>query len=368
LGRQPVRLDESGIYAWLAGKRILVTGAGGSIGSELCRQIARFSPELLICLERAENSLFHLEMKVLKDIPDLFYETYIGDTQDESRLSEVFKKTAPQVVFHAAAYKHVPIMELNPVEAVKNNILSTQKIALMADRSGVERFVLISTDKAVDPVNMMGATKRAAELIIQCLPQVGSGKFLTVRFGNVIGSNGSVVPLFQDQIAKGGPVTVTHPEVTRFFMSIPEATQLILEACSLASGGEIFLLDMGEPMRIVEMAEHLIRLSGKEPYTDVDIVFTGLRPGEKLHEKLMTMDEDLLPTPHPKIRILRPSPIDRDETLRKIEKLNRLIHSANGNPITAESLLPHLRKLLPEYKPGPEICTKDEESVLIGPE
>ena len=358
LGREPVRLDEAAIASCLSGKRILVTGAGGSIGSELCRQLARFSPELLICYDRTENALFHLEMKVLRNAPGLSYESYIGDTLDESRLSEVFGKTAPQVVFHAAAYKHVPLMELNPVEAIKNNILGTQKVAFMADRSGVERFVLISTDKAVDPVNIMGATKRTAELIIQSLPQIGSGKYITVRFGNVVGSEGSVAPLFQSQIAQGGPVTVTHREATRFFMSISEAAQLILEASSLGQGGEIFLLEMGEPVGIVELAEDLIRLSGKEPYADIEITFIGLRPGEKLHENLSTKEENALPTPHPKIRILKPPPIDKEETLQLIGNLSRLIALSNPRPIPINTLLSQLGVIVPQYIPGPEISAK----------
>lgn len=358
LGREPIQLDERVISACLGGKRILVTGAGGSIGSELCRQIARFSPELLICYDRTENALFHLEMRILSDIPNLSYRSFIGDTLDESRLSEVFQNTAPQVVFHAAAYKHVPLMELNPIEAIKNNILSTQKVAFMADRSGVERFVQVSTDKAVEPINIMGATKRAAELVIQSFPQIGSGKYVAVRFGNVVGSEGSVVPLFQAQIAEGGPVTVTHREATRFFMSIPEAAQLILEAASIGKGGEILLLEMGLPVRIVELAEDLIRLSGKEPYADIDIVFTRLRPGEKLHEELIAEDENALPTSYPKIRILKPSPVDKAKVLQDVEKLSRLIASSNGFPVPISPVLSQLGRIVPEYVPGPDIVAQ----------
>ncbi|MDH7499418.1 MAG: nucleoside-diphosphate sugar epimerase/dehydratase [candidate division NC10 bacterium] len=364
LGREAVELDEEVISSCLSGKRILVTGAGGSIGSELCRQVARFSPELLICYERTENALFHLEMKVLREMQDLSYRSFIGDTLDESRLSEVFKKTAPQVVFHAAAYKHVPLMELNAVEAIKNNIFSTRNLAVMADRSGVERFVQVSTDKAVDPINIMGATKRAAELVIQSFPRIGSGTYVTVRFGNVIGSEGSVVPLFQAQIARGGPVTVTHPEATRFFMSIPEAAQLILEAGSIGKGGEIFLLEMGSPVRILELAEDLIRLSGKEPYTDIEIVFTGLRPGEKLHEQLSARDENTLPTPHPKIRVLKPFSVNRTAIFQKIEDLHHLIVSANGKPISPALLRQHLGKIVPEYRPDRKSWPKSESAKI----
>jgi FlaA1/EpsC-like NDP-sugar epimerase len=297
-------------------------------------------------------------MRILSDIPNLSYRSFIGDTLDESRLSEVFQNTAPQVVFHAAAYKHVPLMELNPIEAIKNNILSTQKVAFMADRSGVERFVQVSTDKAVEPINIMGATKRAAELVIQSFPQIGSGKYVAVRFGNVVGSEGSVVPLFQAQIAEGGPVTVTHREATRFFMSIPEAAQLILEAASIGKGGEILLLEMGLPVRIVELAEDLIRLSGKEPYADIDIVFTRLRPGEKLHEELIAEDENALPTSYPKIRILKPSPVDKAKVLQDVEKLSRLIASSNGFPVPISPVLSQLGRIVPEYVPGPDIVAQ----------
>lgn len=357
LGRDPVQLDDKVISSCLSGKRILVTGAGGSIGSELCRQIARYSPELLVCYERTENSLFHLEMNVLRNMRGLPYRAYIGDVLDQGRLSEVFAQTLPQVVFHAAAYKHVPLMELNPTEAIKNNLLGTHRIASLALRSEVERFVLISTDKAVRPLNIMGASKRAAELIVQSLGQAGSTRYITVRFGNVVGSEGSVVPLFRSQIARGGPVTVTHPEATRFFMSIPEAAQLILEAASIGQGGEVFLLEMGKPVRIVELAEDLIRLSGKEPYQDIEIVFTGLRPGEKLHEELIAPDEGTLPTPHPKIRVLRPSLTDPGRTMKALQAIDRLIAESNGLPLFLPPLLAQLRIIVPEYRPGPEVTS-----------
>ena len=303
LGRDPVILDAAGLHELLTGKTILVTGAGGSIGSELCRQIARFNPSKLLLLEQSEFALYTIEQELRTNQPDLVCEFLIGDVRDALRLDEVMGKHRPAVVFHAAAYKHVHLMEQhNAWQAVRNNVLGTWCVAQAAQRHGVAKFVLISTDKAVNPTNVMGASKRLAEMVCQSLQQTEGTRFVMVRFGNVLGSTGSVIPKFREQIAKGGPVTVTHPDITRYFMSIPEAAQLVLQAGLMGKGGEVFVLDMGEPVRIVDLAEDLIRLSGLTK-DDIRIEFTGLRPGEKLYEELLADNEHTLPTPHPKLRI-----------------------------------------------------------------
>ena len=305
LGRDPVTLDDAGLHEMLIGKAVLVTGAGGSIGSELCRQIARFNPGMLVLLDQSEFALYTIEQELRATQPHLVCEFLIGDVRDASRLDEIMGKHRPAVVFHAAAYKHVPLMEQNNAwQAVRNNVLGTWCVAQAAQRHGVTKFVLVSTDKAVNPTNVMGASKRLGEMVCQSLQQAGGTRFVMVRFGNVLGSTGSVIPKFREQIAKGGPITVTHPEITRYFMSIPEAAQLVLQAGLMGEGGEIFVLDMGEPVKIVDLAKDLIQLSGLTE-DDIRIEFTGLRPGEKLYEELLADSEHTLPTPHPKLRIAR---------------------------------------------------------------
>ena len=346
LGRKPIHLDNSKIARYIHGKRVLVTGAGGSIGSELCRQIARFQPEKLILFENAETPLFMIEQELANNSPDLHIVPIIGDVRNPSRVNVIFDEQLPQVIFHAAAYKHVPLMEVNPAEAVNNNVRGTMLLADAAIVFNVETFVMVSTDKAVKPTNVMGASKRVAELYVQALSKKCKTRFVTTRFGNVLGSNGSVIPTFKEQIKKGGPVTVTHPEVTRFFMTIPEATQLVLQAGSMGNGGEIFLFDMGEPIKIVSLAEELIKLSGMQPHKDIEIVYTGLRPGEKLHEELLLEEEGHLPTHHEKICVARSS---GPELHILKEKLDSLITSAIKLDLVA--LRRGLQEIVPEYTP-----------------
>lgn len=303
LGREPVLLDQQGIARAIGGKVVLVTGAGGSIGSELCRQIARLSPRCLILFERSEFNLYSIELELHRDYPNLSLLPALGDVGDEFLVDRLLGQQRPDVIFHAAAYKHVPLLEGQIRSAVLNNVFGTATLAMAAERFGCGLFLLISTDKAVNPTNIMGATKRAAELLCQTINRDSKTRFLTVRFGNVLGSAGSVIPLFKAQIASGGPVTVTHRDITRYFMTIPEACGLILQASVIGEGGEIFVLDMGDPVKISYLAEQLILLSGKRPGQDIEIVYTGLRPGEKLYEELFYPDEALLPTAHPKIRL-----------------------------------------------------------------
>jgi FlaA1/EpsC-like NDP-sugar epimerase len=305
LGRDPVQLDDSGLHRLLTGKVVMVTGAGGSIGSELCRQIARFEPAKLVLFEQSELALYAMEQDLPQHFPDLAIVLVIGDVKNAVWMNRVMSEHHPAVVFHAAAYKHVPLMEnANAWEAVRNNVLGTQIVAAAAQAQGVGKFVMISTDKAVNPTNVMGATKRLAEMACQAMQQPTGTRFVSVRFGNVLGSSGSVIPKFQKQIEAGGPVTVTHPEITRFVMSIPEAAQLVLQAGLMGEGGEIFVLDMGEPVRITELARLMIRLSGADE-ARIRIEYTGLRPGEKLYEELLADDESTLPTPHPKLRVAK---------------------------------------------------------------
>jgi len=310
LGREPVQLDDIGLHQLLEKRVVMVTGAGGSIGSELCRQIAKFQPALLLLFEVSEFALYQLEQEFLLAFPTLRIACIVGDVKDRKRLDVVMDRYTPDVVFHAAAYKHVPMMENgNAGEALRNNALGTLCVAEACIAHGVAKFVLISTDKAVNPTNVMGATKRLAEMICQGLQNGGSTRFIMVRFGNVLGSSGSVIPKFREQIAKGGPVTVTHPEVTRFFMSIPEAAQLVMQAGLMGQGGEIFVLDMGESIRIADLAREMIRLSGFTE-DEIKISYSGLRPGEKLYEELLADDEHTLPTPHPKLRIAQARKVD----------------------------------------------------------
>jgi len=349
LGREPVRLEIERIKASLAGKRVLVTGAGGSIGSEICRQIARFGPKKMILYENAETPLFHIEQELLQSAPGVRLIPIIGDIRYRARVEAIFDEFMPEVVFHAAAYKHVPMMEHNPAEAVNNNIRGTKILADAADAFGVERFVMISTDKAVNPTNVMGASKRAAEIYVQSMARRCRTTFVTVRFGNVLGSNGSVVPIFQEQIRKGGPVTVTHPEVTRYFMTIPEASQLVLQASCMGRGGEIFLLNMGEPVKIVKLAEELIRLSGLRPYEDIDIVFTGLRPGEKMYEELLLSGEGIVATEHEMIMVARSERCDAEELGHKLEVL-----FAAARALDLQQIRGLLQAVVPEFIPAAE--------------
>jgi FlaA1/EpsC-like NDP-sugar epimerase len=346
LGREPAHLDDQAISGYLAGKRVLVTGAGGSIGSEICRQVARFAPDKLLLLDSAETPLFHIERELAAACPELMLVPVVADVRNRERLECLFGEFMPEVVFHAAAYKHVPMMEYNPIEAVTNNIGGSRNLADMADRFGVRNFVMISTDKAVNPTNIMGASKRAAECYIQGLAGSSPTQFTTVRFGNVLGSNGSVIPMFKEQIRNGGPVTVTDPGVVRYFMTIPEASQLVLQAGCLGRGGDIFVLDMGEPVPILELAEELIRLSGLEPYDDIDITFTGLRPGEKMYEELLIAGEGVLPTSHEKIKVLAAVTIDRSACEAALERMSC---AARANDIVG--LVEGLRSLVPEYTP-----------------
>ena len=312
LGRDPVRLDDAGLAECLTGKTVMVTGAGGSIGSEMCRQIARFRPERLVLFEQSEFALYQLEQEFLRSSPDQPIACVIGDIKDATRIAQVLAEFKPTVIYHAAAYKHVPLMEqVNTLQALKNNVFGTMVVARAARAAGVEKFVMISTDKAVNPTNVMGATKRLAEMACQSIQEETGTRFISVRFGNVLGSSGSVIPKFQKQIEAGGPVTVTHPEITRFFMSIPEAAQLVLQAGLMGRGGEIFVLDMGDSIRIADLARLMIRLSGKSE-DEIAIEYTGLRPGEKLYEEVLADAETTLPTPHPKLRVASARRVDTE--------------------------------------------------------
>lgn len=346
LGREPVWIDTRHVASMVAGKVILVTGAGGSIGSELCRQLARFGPEKLVLYEQSEFALYTLEQWFALHMPEIVLVPLAGDVKDAARLDEVFAAYQPQVVFHAAAYKHVPLMEVgNAWQAVRNNVMGTLRVAEAASRFNADRFVLISTDKAVNPTNVMGATKRLAEMVCEALHGQGCcTQFGMVRFGNVLGSTGSVIPKFQEQIARGGPVTVTHPEITRYFMSIPEAAQLVLQAAAMGLGGEIFVLDMGEPVRIVDLARKMIHLCG---YSDgeIRIEYTGLRPGEKLFEELLADAEQTRRTPHPKLRIARARAVD-DDFLQKLRPW--LAEACQSDEMVREVLM----RWVPEYHPA----------------
>jgi FlaA1/EpsC-like NDP-sugar epimerase len=346
LGRAPVQLDEQQIRGSIDGAIVMVTGAGGSIGSELCRQVCRFGPRRLVLVERFENALFEIHRELAKDHPGLDLVPCLADVTDETRLTRVFAEHRPSTVFHAAAHKHVPMMEANPGEAIKNNVGGTRLVANLSDRFEVARFVLISTDKAVNPTSVMGATKRVAEIYTQALGQRSKTRFVTVRFGNVLGSNGSVIPIFKEQIARGGPITVTHPEMKRYFMTIPEASQLVLQAGAMGGGGEIFILDMGEPVRIVELARDLVRLSGLRPDDDIAIEFSGIRPGEKLFEELATDAEHADKTKHPKIFIGRVAATGFGEATREVERLLALGHA------DAAEIREALGALVPEYITG----------------
>ncbi len=343
LGRDAVQLDQAGMRNFLAGKTVMVTGAGGSIGSELVRQAALFEPDKILLIERAEFALFNIDREMRESRPALTIVPLVADVGDEARMRTIFNEYAPQVILHAAAHKHVPIMESNPCEAVKNNVLATRLLGEIAGQYGAETFVLISTDKAVRPTSVMGATKRLAELIVQDLDKRFATHYVAVRFGNVIGSAGSVIPIFQEQIRKGGPVTVTHPEMTRYFMTIPEASQLVLQAGAMGESGEIFILDMGEPVRILDLARDVIILSGLKPSEDIDIVFTGIRPGEKLFEELEISEERMTRTRHPKIFIGKIAGCSDEHIRQLIKKLDAFVQKGDSN-----SLRDYLGRVLPE--------------------
>jgi len=349
LGREVVHLEEDRIGGYIEQKQVLVTGAGGSIGSELCRQICRFNPKTVVLFDQAESPLYDIDLELRRNFPYIQIVPVLGDIRNRKRLFHTFDKHKPQIVFHAAAYKHVPMLEIQPWEAILNNIAGTRNLVNIAKEFDVERFVLVSTDKAVRPTNIMGTTKRIAELMVQgqnC-DEGAVSRFITVRFGNVVGSVGSVVPLFKRQIEQGGPVTITHPEVTRYFMTIPEASQLILQAGAMGSGGEIFILEMGTSVKIADMARDLIRLSGFEPDKDIKIEYIGLRPGEKLYEELITEGEDIVPTDHNKIMVLSGMICEQDQLNSQIDHLIETAKSQNTEKI--KTLLKHI---VPEYMPN----------------
>ena len=344
LGRDPINIDIEKIMGYVKNKTVLVTGGGGSIGSELCRQLAVHKPRRLIIFDIYENNAYDIQNELRRRFPTLDVVALIGSVRDTERLESVFSTYKPDIVYHAAAHKHVPLMEDSPNEAIKNNVFGTLKTVRAADRHGVEKFVLISTDKAVNPTNVMGATKRICEMIIQTFDKHSKTEFVAVRFGNVLGSNGSVIPLFKRQIAEGGPVTVTHPDIIRFFMTIPEAVSLVLQAGSLAKGGEIFVLDMGQPVKIVTLAENLIRLSGYKPYEEIKIEFTGLRPGEKLYEEILMDEEGMSQTENKLIHIGKPIDFDEEDFF---EKLHKLYDNMYDDSVEVRKLI---HDLVPTYK------------------
>ena len=352
LGREPVHLDNRNINSLIKNKTVLVTGGGGSIGSELCRQIVKYDPKRLVILDIYENNLYDIEMELRAEYPKLNLEAIVASVRDKARLNNVFETYKPEIVFHAAAHKHVPLMEKSPLEAIKNNVFGTYNVVNCADEYGVEKFVLISTDKAVNPTNIMGASKRVCEMIVQAKNKVSKTEYVAVRFGNVLGSNGSVIPLFKKQIERGGPVTVTHKDITRFFMTIPEAVQLILQAVTYAKGGEIFVLDMGEPVKIYDLAVSLIKLLGYEPNVDIPIEITGLRPGEKLYEEILMSEEGLTSTKHDKIFITEPMSITMEELDEKLEKLKELLKLEKDENSEVKK---YIKEIVPTFKEPEEI-------------
>lgn len=343
LGREAVRTDLESIMSYVKDQKVMVTGGGGSIGSELCRQIADDQPKQLIIIDNYENAAYELQMELGRKHPELDVIVLIVSVQNRRKIREIFEQYKPDLVFHAAAHKHVPLMEYSPCEAIKNNVFGTMNVASEANRSGVKRMVLISTDKAVRPTNIMGASKRICEMVIQTYNQRSKTEYVAVRFGNVLGSNGSVVPLFKQQIREGGPVTVTHPDIIRYFMTIPEAVSLVLQAGAYAQGGEIFILDMGEPVKILDLAENMIRLSGLVPGEDIEIKFTGLRPGEKLYEELLIDDDNKKETANKRIFIGQPIKIDEAEFDEKMKELEKATFSED------ENIRQVVKKLVPEY-------------------
>lgn len=345
LGRDVIRFDDYQVKELIRDKVCMVTGGGGSIGSELCRQLAKYQPKKLIIVDIYENNAYDIQQELLSTYEDIDLDVRIASVRDYDKMKALFEELSPELVYHAAAHKHVPLMETSPEEAIKNNVVGTYNVASLANFYGVKKFVLVSTDKAVNPTNVMGATKRCCEMIVQYFAQKGSfTEFVAVRFGNVLGSNGSVIPLFEKQIAAGGPVTVTHPDIIRYFMAIPEAVSLILQAGTLAMGGEIFVLDMGEPVKILTLAENLIKLHGKTPYQDIPIEFSGLRPGEKLFEELLMAEEGLRETANQKIFIGKQIEIDGEEFVAALEKIRDIANSNNSDAVVEE-----LRKLVPTF-------------------
>ena len=346
LGREPINVDIESIMGYVSDKVIMVTGGGGSIGSELCRQLVSHDPKKLIIFDIYENNAYDIQQELKQNYPDADVEVLIGSVRNTSRLEEVFKKYRPEIIYHAAAHKHVPLMEDSPNEAVKNNVVGTWKLAQMADKYGVKRFVMISTDKAVNPTNVMGATKRICEMIVQAYNEISKTEFVAVRFGNVLGSNGSVIPLFKRQIEHGGPVTVTHPDIIRYFMTIPEAVSLVLQAGAYARGGEIFVLDMGEPVKIDDLAKNLIRLSGYTLGVNMEIKYTGLRPGEKLYEELLMKEEGMQDTDNKLIHIGKPIEFDKEHLFENLEKLKEASYSET------EDIRSLIKEVVPTYHPN----------------
>ena len=344
LGRDTIEIDMESVGQYVRNKRVLVTGGGGSIGSELCRQIASHKPSLLIMLDIYENSIYDVQQELKTHFPDLNLEVLIASVRNTNRMNWIFDHYKPEIVYHAAAHKHVPLMEGSPQEAIKNNVKGTLNVAECADKYESDKFVMISTDKAVNPTNVMGATKRLCEMIVQAINIRSKTDFVAVRFGNVLGSNGSVIPLFQKQISEGGPVTLTHRDIVRYFMLIPEAAQLVLQAGTYAKGGEIFVLDMGKPVKIYDLAINLIKLSGFEPFKDIDIKITGLRPGEKLYEELLMDEEGLEKTAHKKIFIGKPANFDLDKLKEEIEEINNIAIQGDNDLIRAK-----LKSIVPTY-------------------
>lgn len=360
MGREPTRLDQTLIGATIEGRKVLVTGAAGSIGAELCRQIARFKPAAIVGFEIAESPLFEVDREMRQAYPDLPFYGEIGNVQNGARLNDVFRRYRPTLVFHAAAYKHVPLMEENPFEAIENNVFGTLNVARAAMEHGADSFIMISSDKAVRPTSVMGATKRVSELLLQSL-QNGGTQFIAVRFGNVLDSNGSVIRVFRKQIAAGGPITVTHPEMRRYFMTIREACQLVLQASAIGAGGQIYVLDMGQPVRIVDLARNLIQLAGLRPGRDIKIEFTGVRPGEKLYEELTSMLDDTVPTDHEQVRIfvgnLKPQ-FDVDAWLQSLAEICSARDTARLVAALREVVIDYTpsRHLQNEMASAPEAC------------
>lgn len=353
LERDPIKLDEENISKQLNGKVVLITGAAGSIGSELVRQIMNFKPKKTILLDQAESPLYDIELELAEKFNNSLFEVVMGDVRNADRMENVFNTFKPNIVFHAAAYKHVPMMEHNPSEAILTNVFGTQILANLSVKHSVEKFVMVSTDKAVNPTGIMGASKRIAEIYAQSLNKTAATKFITTRFGNVLGSSGSVIPRFRQQIEKGGPVTITHPDITRYFMTIPEACQLVLEAGAMGNGGEIFIFDMGKSVKILDLAKKMIQLSGLTLDKDIKIIFTGLRPGEKLHEELLNNSENTLPTHHPQILIAKVREYDHATVAKEISCLLSLFGEQNN-----ENIVSKMKKIVPEYKSNNSVYEK----------
>ena len=348
LGRDPVKLDTKNVSAYITGKVVLITGAGGSIGSEICRQVAKMQPKKMLLLGKGENSIYEISQELSIEYPQIRKVPIIADVRDEERINGIMDYFHPHVVFHAAAHKHVPLMEYQPMEAVRNNVLGTKVVAEAASKNGVETFVMISTDKAVNPTSVMGCTKRVAEMFVQSMNSISETRFAAVRFGNVLGSRGSVIPLFKKQIAKGGPVTVTHPDMKRYFMTIPEASQLVLQAGAMAEGGEVFVLDMGEPVKIYDLARDMITLSGMIPEVDIEIKFTGLRPGEKLFEELLSAEDGTEATQHKKIFTAMIKCVDKT----KLDfQIRRLLEQTTG-----DNVVEVFKETVPTYRPNRINC------------